>query len=138
MTSTSPAQNPQESEAPGASDAAVFAHLEKIHGDGLKAVLARYLETSDTLCQRFQDAVECAFWQEAVRVALKIGEEADTLGFHRLATAARRLADATYHADSAPVLRNNAQLVVFEYGRFRLALAARYPEFIATVAASIA
>jgi len=127
MTSTSAAQIPAETDAPGASDEAVFAHLETTYAAELKTVLALYLENSDALCQRLQDAAACAYWQEAVRAALQIGHEADALGLHRVATAARGFADATYHADDAHALRNGAQTVVFEYERFRLALAMHFP-----------
>ena len=127
MTSTSAAQNPAETDAPGASDETVFAQLEAIYGAELKNVLTLYLENSDALCQHLQDAASCAYWQEAVRFALKIGHEADALGFHRVATAARGFADAAYHADDAHALRNGAQTVVFEYERFRLALAMHFP-----------
>ena len=136
MTSTAPL--PVESEAPGASDEAVFAQLETAFGAELKDVLARYLESSDALCQRLQDASGCAYWQEAVRVALKIGHEADEMGFHRVAMAARSFADATYHADDAHTLRNDAQTVVFEYERFRLSLEMHFPDLVASTMDSVA
>ena len=138
MTSTSAAQNPAETDAPGAADEAVFAHLESTYGAELKNVLTLYVENSDALCQHLQDAASCAYWQEAVRVALKIGHEADELGFHRVATAARGFADATYHADDAHALRNGTQMVVFEYERFRLALEMHFPDLIASDIASVA
>lgn len=139
MTSTSVLENTTpETDAPGATDEAVFAALEMTYGAELKPVLTLYLETSDALCERLQEAMACAFWQEAVRVALKIGQEADALGFHCVTRAARRLADGTYHADSAHHLRNDAQLVVFEYERFRLALGFRYPNLVASMVGSVA
>ena len=138
MTSTSSAENISETDAPGASDAVVFAHLEATYGAELKSVLALYLENSDALCERLQTAASCAHWQEAVRVAILIGREADALGFHPVATAARMLADAAYHADHAHRLRNDAQMVVFEYERFRLALAARFPGMVASMVVSVA
>jgi len=136
MTSTAPLA--AEPDAPGASDHAVFAQLETAFGGALKDVLARYLAISDGLCQRLQDASGCAHWQEAVRVALQIGHEADELGFHRVAQAARGFADAAYHADDAHSLRNGAQTVVFEYERFRLALEMRFPDQVASDIASVA
>jgi hypothetical protein len=138
MTSTSAAQIPAEADAPGASDEAVFAHLETTYAAELKNVLTLYLENSDALCQRLQDAAACAYWQEAVRVALRIGREADELAFHRVATAARGFADAAYHADDAHSLRNGAQNVVFEYERFRLALEMRFSDLVASDIASVA
>ena len=138
MTSTSAAQIPAETDAPGASDEAVFAHLETTYGTELKSVLTLYLENSDALCQRLQDASGCAYWQEAVRVALKIGHEADEMGFHRVAMAARSFADATYHADDAHTLRNDAQTVVFEYERFRLSLEMHFPDLVASTMDSVA
>jgi hypothetical protein len=142
MTSTSTLEklpdNATETDAPGASDEAIFAALEATYGAELKSVLALYLENSDALCERLQEAMACAFWQEAVRVALKIGEEADAFGFHPIAAAARKLADATYHADSAHHLRNDGQMVVFEYERFRLALEQRFPNLVASVVGSVA
>ena len=127
MPSTSATENLPETDAPGASDEAVFAGLDATFGAEMKNVLALYLENSDDLCRRLQDCAACAYRQEAVRDALKIGQEADALGFHRIARAARALADSTYHADSAHSLRNDAQMVVFEYERFRLALEMRFP-----------
>ena len=138
MTSTSTDQIPAETDAPGASDEAVFAQLETTYGAELKNVLSLYLENSDALCQRLQDAAACAYWQEAVRVALKIGQEADALGFHRVATAARDFADAAYHADDAHALRNGAQTVVFEYERFRLALEMHFTDLVASTMDSVA
>jgi hypothetical protein len=138
MSSTSAAENPPEADAPGASDEAVFAGLEATYRADLTNVLALYLENSDQLCQRLQDCAACAYWQEAVRVALKIGEEADALGFHRVAGAARGLADSTYHADGAHALRNDAQMVVLEYERFRLALETRFPNLVASSMDSVA
>jgi hypothetical protein len=131
MSSTPAAEFLPESDAPGAADDAVFARLEADFRDELTAVLGRYLETSDVLCERLGNAMNCAYWQEAVRAALEIGQEADKLGFHRVATAARKLADATYSAEDAEGLRNEAQMVMLEYERFRLALMARYPDFMA-------
>ncbi len=127
MPSTSVTENPPETDALGESEEAVFAGLEATYRADLKNVLTLYLENSDQLCQRLQDCAACAYWQEAVRVALKIGEEADALGFHRVAKAARTLADSTYHADSAHSLRSDAQIVVLEYERFRVALETRFP-----------
>ena len=138
MTSTSATQIPADSDAPGASDEAVFAELESTFGAELKNVLTLYLENSDHLCQRLQDCAACAYWQEAVRVALKIGEEADALGFHRVARAARALANSTYHAASAHNLRNDAQMVVLEYERFRLALEMHFPDLVASTMDSVA
>ena len=138
MTSTSALENLPETEAPGAADETVFAALEASYGGELKSVLALYLENSDALCERLQEAMACAFWQEAVRCALKIGQEAEALGFHPVAKAARTLADATYHANSAHHLRNDGQMVVFEYERFRLALEQRFPNLVASVVGSVA
>lgn len=138
MSSTSNAPNPAETDAPGASDEAIFARLESTFGAELKNVVTLYLENSDALCQRLQDASACAYWQEAVRTALEIGHAADTLGFHRVAKAARALADSTYHADTAHHLRNDAQMVVLEYERFRLALEMRFPSLVASTMDSVA
>ncbi|GAA0586358.1 hypothetical protein [Rhizomicrobium electricum] len=138
MSSTSAAEFLTESDAPGAADDAVFTRLEADFGDELKAVLALYLENSDALCQRLEEAMTCAYWQEAVRAALEIGREAEGLGFRRVAAAARKLADAAYRADSAEALRNDAQMVMLEYERFRLALAARFPNLVASMVDSVA
>jgi hypothetical protein len=138
MTSTSAPAILADSDAPGASDEAVFAGLEAAYGAELKNVLTLYLENSDALSQRLQDAMVCAYWQEAVRAAIAIGKEADALGFHRVANAARKLADATYHAEDGHALRNDGQMVVLEYERFRLALAARFTGFVASSLDSVA
>jgi hypothetical protein len=131
MTSTSAAEFLAESAAPGVTDDGIFARLEADFGDGLQAALGRYLETCDALCLRLEEVMSYAYWQEAARIALKIGHEANALGFHHIAAAARKLADAAYRADNALALRNDAQTVLLEYGRFRLALMARYPAFMA-------
>jgi hypothetical protein len=138
MSSTSAAEFLTESDAPSAADDAVFARLEADFGDELQAVLTLYLENSDALCQRLEDAMACAYWQEAVRAAVEIGHKADTLGFRRIAAAARKLADATYSADAAEALRNDAQMVMLEYERFRLALAMRFPNLVASMVDSVA
>ncbi len=134
MTSTSTLENlgaiAADSDAPGAADDVVFAHLQSTFAAELKNVLSLYLENSDAFCERLQQAAACAHWQEAVRVALAIGHEADALGFHRVATSARTFADATYHTASPHALRDDAQMVVLEYERFRLALAARFPSLV--------
>lgn len=138
MTSTPARQILPEIEAVTASDAPVFARLETAFGAELQAILHGYLEISDRYCIRLQDAAACAHWQEAVRAALIIGEEADELGFHRVAKAAREFADATYSEDQPHALRNGAQMVVFEYERFRMALEMRFPEHIASSLAFVA
>lgn len=138
MTSTPARANRPDPEAPNAADAALFAMLETAFGSELPAVIARYIKNSDGLCTRLQLAAECAYWQEAVRTALKIGREADALGFRRVAKAARQFADDTYHSDSPHKLRNGAQAVVFEYERFRLALEAHFPGLVEKAADSVA
>jgi len=146
MTSTSDDPNsgrgPAEADAPGASDAAVFADLEKNFGGALKTVLALYLETSNALSERLQDAMACAYWQEAVRVAIQIGDKADALGFHPVAQAAHAFAYAAYHDadddDRPHRLRSDAQMVVLEYERFRLALEMRFRDHIAPGLRSVA
>lgn len=131
MSSTSAARNLADSDALSAEDEAVFAHLQAAFGSDLKSVLILYLDSSDVLSQRLQDAMTCAHWQEAVRTAIAIGKEAETLGFHRVANAARKLADETYHAGNGHALRNDAQMVVLEYERFRLALEMHFPALLA-------
>lgn len=138
MTSTPASQILPEIEAVTASDAQVFARLETVFGAKLSTVLQGYLETSDQLNIRLQDAASCAHWQEAVRAALVIGEEADEMGFYRVAKTARSFADAAYSEDQAHALRNGAQMVVFEYERFRLALEMRFPNHIASSLAFVA
>ena len=138
MTSTPAATIPVESDALDATDAAIFAALEANYGGELGNVLGLYCENCDDLCQRLQEAAACAHWQEAVRLGLAIGHEADSLGFHRVARVARALADETYHAGSGDRLRNDAQMVVFEYERFRLALMAQFPKLVAQLIGSVA
>jgi hypothetical protein len=128
----------RETNAFNGADEVIFARLEAEFGDTVRDVLELYFLNSDSLCERLQGAASCAYWQEAVRTALRIGHEAEALGFHRIAKAARGFADATYHADSPLALRNGAQAVVFEYERLRLALEARFGVAVASDRASVA
>lgn len=125
-------------ETPGDSDSALFAALEKTFGDTLKDALGVYITTSDELSEALQEAAACAHWQEAARLALKIGSAATEMGFAPVARAARAFTDATYAHSTAHGLRNGAQMVVFEYERLRLALEARFPELVAPGAYSVA
>lgn len=126
------------SAAPGDTDGVLFDALETTFGDALKSALNIYLATSDELCDGLQEAAACAHWQEAVRLALKIGEAADRMGFAPVMLAARAFADTAYDHATAHGMRNGAQMVVFEYERLRLALESRFPELVAPGAYSVA
>jgi hypothetical protein len=136
MTSTSTAQNPRPADA--ASDDAVFAALESGFQDTLPIILDSFVGISDPACARLEDCIACAFWQEAVRLALKIGQEAERLGFTQIEAAARSFAYAAYHADTRDNLKHEGTVVVVEYHRIRLALMARYRDFLAPGTASVA
>lgn len=138
MTPTSTALTFVEPGSPGETDNAVFAALETAFGETLKDLLNDYVATSDALCEALQVSAGCAHWQEAARLALKIGAAAADLGFRPITIAARNFADATYQNTSAHGMRNGAQMVVFEYERMRLALASRFPDFVAPPAYSVA
>lgn len=138
MSSRSTAPNSTEAGAPGEADSAAFAALETAFGDTLKDLLADYVTTSDALCEALQVAAGCAHWQEAARLALKIGAAAADMGFRPITIAARNFADATYQNTSAHGMRNGAQMVVFEYERLRLALGSRFPDFVAPGPYSVA
>ncbi len=138
MTSTSTTADFPEPDSPGESDGAMFAALEKEYGETLKSALNIYLATSDELCDALQEAAACAHWQEAARLALKIGVAASNMGFEPVAHAARSFADAAYAHTTAHGLRNGAQMVVFEYERLRLALESAFPELVAPGAYSVA
>jgi hypothetical protein len=137
MTSTSAAMHPVP-DAPGAADEAMFAALETAFGDELKDVLTRYIETSDRISEALQDISACAHWQEAARLALQIGSAAADMGFRPITKAARAFADDAYKHTSSSELRNDAQTVVFEYERMRMALERRFPELVADGARSVA
>ncbi len=138
MSSTSTVPNANAPGAPGEADSATFAALETAFGDTLKDLLNDYVATSDALCEALQTAAGCAHWQEAARLAIKIGAAAADMGFRPITAAARAFADATYQNTTAHGLRNGAQMVVFEYERLRLALESRFPEFVAPGAYSVA
>lgn len=136
MTSTSTAQNPRPVDT--ASDDAVFAALESGFQETLPIVLDSFVGISDPLSERLEDCIACAFWQEAVRLALKIGQQAELLGFAHIEAAARTFAYSAYHADSKDNLRHDGTMVLVEYRRIRLALMARYRDFLAPGPASVA
>lgn len=138
MASTSEALKSDESGVPGATDAAAFAALETAFGEELKGVLNAYVTDCDAASEQLREATACAYWQESARLALHLGHAAADLGFRSIAKAARAFADAVYQDASAHQLRNGAQTLVFEYERQRLALEARYPEFVASETASVA
>lgn len=138
MSSTSTAPNSAQAGAPDEADSAAFAALETAFGETLKDLLNDYVAMSDALCEALQVAAGCAHWQEAARLALKIGAAAADMGFRPITAAARAFADATYQHTSAHEMRNGAQMVVFEYERLRLALESRFPEFVAPGAYSVA
>ncbi len=136
MTSTSTIQ--PSAEYPGDTDAALFDALETTCGDRLGDALQRFVTNCDALSEALQEASACAHWQEAARLTLEICDAANELGMEPIVVAARAFADAAYHQTSPHRLRNSAQNLVFEYERMRLALMARYPEFVAPGAFSIA
>lgn len=136
MTSTSTL--PAEPDALYETDAAQFDALEAAVGEGLKETLQRFVTTCDELCERLETASACAHWQEAARVTLLIGEAAQELGLDSITKAAKAFADGAYHQMTPHRLRNAAQTLVFEYERLRLAMMARYPDFVAPGAYSIA
>ncbi len=136
MTSTSTLE--AAGEHPGETDAALFDALEATHGDGLGGTLQHFVSACDVLSEALQEAAACAHWQEAARLTLELGNAAQELGLEPIVAATRAFADAAYHQTSPHRLRNSAQTVVFEYERMRLALMAKYPEFVAPGAFSIA
>ncbi len=136
MTSTSTL--PAPADHPGDTDAALFGALEATYGDGLGTTLQDFVARCDALSEAVQEAAADAHWQETARLTLQLGEAAQELGLEPIAAAARAFANAAYDQTSPHRLRNSAQTVVFEYERMRLALMAKYPEFVAPGAFSIA
>ena len=116
-----------------------FALLETAFGDTLWEVLRAYIQIGGTACEKLQEAVSCAHWQEAVRQSLKIASKAADLDFRAVTHAARAFAASVYEGNtSGHVRRNAAQMVIFEFERSCLALESRYPGLAAADETSIA
>jgi signal transduction histidine kinase/HPt (histidine-containing phosphotransfer) domain-containing protein len=130
-TQKSPIIEKPKSEAPPI-DAAAFAALEKSLGlSTLLEILQSYVKTAEGLCEALSKASAQSDWQEAGRVAQDIAGAAGGLGLAAMTAAARGFAAKTRETDDGHALRNDAQLVVGEHVRVRMALADLYPDLAA-------
>ncbi|MGC9952790.1 MAG: Hpt domain-containing protein [Rhizomicrobium sp.] len=113
-------------------DVIAIAALEKSVGAAtLIEILKSYIETTEQLCAALDAASGDANWQQAARLAQDIAGSASGLGLPATAAAARGLAQAAREGASAHVLRNDAQKIVCEHERVRLALVHLYPDLVA-------
>lgn len=114
-----------------ANDLAALAALRAKMGDDLvKEVLGTELARVDDLCEKLQAATRCSEWQDSARLALEIAARAGGLGFRRVTNAARSFAAATEAKLDPHMLRNGAQMVVFEHERLRLGIELQFPELL--------
>ncbi len=113
-------------------DAMAFAALEKSLGlPVLIEILQSYVVTAEQLCTALGRACADSNWDEAGRVAQDIAGAAGGLGLAAMTTAARGFAQATRQSADAHSLRNEAQIVMGEHARVRLALNSLYPDLAA-------
>lgn len=127
MTSTSAPKKSAPAIALSAADARHFAVLETAFGDTLWAALRSYIENATAASLALQTAVECAHWQEAARLARKIGDGATDLDFRGVTEAARRFTASVYSPNTAHARRNIAQMLMLEFVRSVLIITSRYP-----------
>ena len=124
--------SPAPQETMAAIDAAAFAALEKSVGSAtLVEILKSTIETTEQLCAALGAASDGADWQQAARLAQDIAGSASGLGLIAMTAAARGFAAAARQGASAHTLRNEAQKIVCEHERVRLALANLYPDLVA-------
>jgi len=125
------APRPSE-EVVAAIDAAAFSALEKSVGAAtLVEILKSYIATAEHLCAELGDASNEANWEQAGRLAQDIAGSASGLGLLAMTAAARSFASAARQGANAHNLRNDAQKIVVEHERVRLALANLYPDLVA-------
>jgi len=129
-TTVAAASPPEETIA--AIDAAAFSALEKSVGvPTLVEILKSYIETAEKLCGALGVASANKDWEQAERIAQDIAGSASGLGLIAMTAAARGFAASARQGANAHVLRNDAQLIVWEHERVRQALANLYPDLAA-------
>ncbi|GAA0527097.1 hypothetical protein GCM10008941_03090 [Rhizomicrobium palustre] len=107
-----------------------FARLEEAFGDTLWAMLRHYIRAGETISEHLSEAVLCAHWQEAVRLALELGAAGAPFAFSEIDAAAKAFAASVYEGNTAHARRNAAQMVVFEFEKTTLMLQSRYPGLV--------
>jgi HPt (histidine-containing phosphotransfer) domain-containing protein len=123
---------PLGQELAAAIDTVAFAALEKSVGSTtLGEILKSHIDTAEQLCAALEAASDDANWQQAARLALDIAGSASGLGLLAMTAAARDFAAAARQGASAHTLRNDAQKIVVEHERVRIALANLYPDLVA-------
>jgi signal transduction histidine kinase/HPt (histidine-containing phosphotransfer) domain-containing protein len=134
-TRKGPAEAPdRDSQETAPIDASAFAALEKSLGlSTLLEILQSYIKTAENLCEDLAEASAAGEWDEAGRVAQDIAGAAGGLGLAALTATARGFAQnvRNHEIEDAHALRNQAQLIVGEHARTRLALASLYPDLAA-------
>jgi hypothetical protein len=130
MSSTSsPKQVPESIVC--ASDLAVLEALRTGMGDDLlREVLTTGFARVDELCEQLQGATRRGDWPKAADIALDIADKIANMGFRTVTCAARSFAAATEENIDPHVLRNGAQMVVFEHERLRLGIELQFPELL--------
>jgi len=130
MASTSTPRTLSQSVAsPG--DLAVLAQLRaSLDEEILSEVLRAHLSGVDELCEQLQAAGRRGDWREAAAVARQIVAKTAVLGFRAVTNAAKSFAAAADEKLEAHMLRNGAQMVVFEHERLRLAIALQHPDLL--------
>jgi HPt (histidine-containing phosphotransfer) domain-containing protein len=115
-----------------AIDGTAFAALERSVGSTtLIEILKSYIETTEHLCAALGAASDADNWPQAARLAQDIAGSSSGLGLIAMTAAARGFAAAARQGANAHTLRNDAQKIVCEHERVRLALANLYPELAA-------
>ena len=123
---------PLAQEIATAIDTAAFAALEKSVGSTtLSEILKSYIETAEQLCAVLEAAGHDANWQQAARLAQDIAGSASGLGLFTMTAATRAFSAAARQGASTHALRNDAQKIVVEHERVRIALANLYPDLVA-------
>jgi len=130
MTSTSSPRQIPETVA-SANDLATLAALRDALGDDvLQELLNAGFANVDQRCEELQAASRQSNWPKAADIALDIADKIANLGFRSVAGAARSFAAATCENVDPHMLRNGAQMVVFEFERLRLGIGLQMPELL--------
>lgn len=130
MTSTSTPRTVPESVASPSDLAVLVALHEKLDAEILSELLGTHLSSVDALCEQLQAAARHEDWAGAGEIARQIAAKTGVLGFRGVTNAARSFAVAAEEKIDAHVLRNGAQMVVFEHERLRLAIELQYPDLL--------
>ena len=103
---------------------------EKLDEEILSELLRTHLSAVDVLCEQLQAAARHEDWPQAAEIGRQIMAKTGVLGFRAVTSAARSFAAAADDKLSVHLLRNGAQMVVFEHERLRLAIELQYPELL--------